>query len=85
MPVPPFSEARWISRIEATPEPCDLIGPKNTNSVEDVEYLRFVNFRQILWVPVKCETKQKRNGTKLIETKRNKSKRNETNNMASHC
>ena len=29
-------------------------------------------------VPVKCETKQKRNGTKQIETKRNKSKRNET-------
>ena len=46
-----------------------------------------------MWVPVKCETKQKRNGTKRnrskqnetnrnetkqIETKRNKSKRNET-------
>ena len=36
------------------------------------------------WVPVECETKQKRNETKhrnktkQIETKRNKSKRNET-------
>ena len=44
-------------------------------------------------VPVKCETKQERNGSKgkkQIETKRNRSKRNETNrnetnDMASHC
>ena len=61
---------------------------------------------KVLWillnkgVPVKCKTKQKRNGTKRNETnrnetdrnetnrnetKRNKSKRNETNDMASHC
>ena len=34
--------------------------------------------RPLIGVPVKCETKQKRNETKQIETKRNKSKRNET-------
>ena len=28
------------------------------------------------WVPVECETKRKRNETKQIETKRNRSKRN---------
>ena len=41
-------------------------------------------FGSLSWVPVKCETKQKRNETdrnetKQIETKRNRSKRNETN------
>ena len=54
---------------------------------------KLCTFGCMIWVPVKCETKQKRNGTKRnrskrnetnrnetkqIETKRNKSKRNET-------
>ena len=30
------------------------------------------------WVPVKCETKQKRNGTKRNRSKRNETNRNET-------
>ena len=60
--------------------------------------ITFANSSFRLGVPVKCETKQKRNGTirnrskrtkqietKRTETKRNKSKRNETNNMVSHC
>ena len=35
--------------------------------------------RQVLWVPVKCETKSKRNEINRNEIHRNETKRNEIN------